>query len=114
MPLYKGWHLKEGALATRPAASGFVSVRKTNTRGGLEISPNAGAGCSDSAEGEAEKRKPLNFSRIQGSLCMLSKWCHHESNEGHKDFQSFALPTELWHHFFRLRCKDRNKNLIIQ
>ena len=26
-------------------------------------------------------------------------WCHQESNRGHKDFQSFALPTELWHHF---------------
>ena len=26
-----------------------------------------------------------------------SKWCHQESNRGHKDFQSFALPTELWH-----------------
>ena len=23
------------------------------------------------------------------------KWCHQESNRGHKDFQSFALPTEL-------------------
>ena len=22
-------------------------------------------------------------------------WCHRESNQGHKDFQSFALPTEL-------------------
>ena len=30
----------------------------------------------------------------------LSKlWYHQESNRGHKDFQSFALPTELWHHF---------------
>ena len=29
-----------------------------------------------------------------------SKWCHQESNRGHKDFQSFALPTELWHHCF--------------
>ena len=29
-----------------------------------------------------------------GSFC---KWCHQESNRGHKDFQSFALPTELWH-----------------
>ena len=28
------------------------------------------------------------------------KWCHQESNRGHKDFQSFALPTELWHHCF--------------
>ena len=23
------------------------------------------------------------------------EWCHRESNQGHKDFQSFALPTEL-------------------
>ena len=27
------------------------------------------------------------------------KWYHQESNRGHKDFQSFALPTELWYHF---------------
>ena len=26
-------------------------------------------------------------------------WCHRESNQGHTDFQSVALPTELWHHF---------------
>ena len=32
--------------------------------------------------------------------CFSSKWCHQESNRGHKDFQSFALPTELWHHCF--------------
>ena len=25
-------------------------------------------------------------------------WCLQESNQGHKDFQSFALPTELRHH----------------
>ena len=25
----------------------------------------------------------------------FEKWCHQESNRGHKDFQSFALPTEL-------------------
>ena len=30
----------------------------------------------------------------------LFKWYHQESNRGHKDFQSFALPTELWHHTF--------------
>ena len=28
---------------------------------------------------------------------LFLKWCHQESNRGHKDFQSFALPTELWH-----------------
>ena len=26
---------------------------------------------------------------------LILKWCHRESNQGHKDFQSFALPTEL-------------------
>ena|GEM_PF-1089305 len=31
--------------------------------------------------------------RISGGFT----WCHVESNHGHKDFQSFALPTELWH-----------------
>src|SRR5690606_4557732 len=24
-------------------------------------------------------------------------WCQLDSNQRHKDFQSFALPTELWH-----------------
>ena len=35
------------------------------------------------------------------------KWCHQESNRGHKDFQSFALPTELWHHrYVAILCSD--------
>ena len=35
-------------------------------------------------------------------------WYLQESNQGHKDFQSFALPTELWHHalFFLSGRKD--------
>ena len=40
------------------------------------------------------ERKTANSLRISGLL-----WCHQESNRGHKDFQSFALPTELWHRF---------------
>ncbi len=28
-------------------------------------------------------------------FCIL--WYHLDSNQGHKDFQSFALPTELWY-----------------
>ncbi len=37
-------------------------------------------------------------------LKMLGKWCPEvESNHRHKDFQSFALPTELSGH---LRCCD--------
>ena len=39
------------------------------------------------------KQKTANSLRISGLW-----WCHQESNRGHKDFQSFALPTELWHH----------------
>gem|GEM_PF-2199201 len=31
------------------------------------------------------------------SLNKLFLWCHLGSNQGHKDFQSFALPAELWH-----------------
>ena len=27
-------------------------------------------------------------------------WYHQDSNRGHTDFQSDALPTELWHHCF--------------
>ena len=44
----------------------------------------------------------------------LYEWCHQESNRGHKDFQSFALPTELWHQVvfcivvFDYGCKGRD------
>ena len=41
------------------------------------------------------KQKTLSSGLLSVFLC---KWCHQESNRGHKDFQSFALPTELWHH----------------
>ncbi len=34
--------------------------------------------------------------------CFSLLWCHLESNQGHTDFQSVALPTELWHHKDRL------------
>ena len=50
---------------------------------------------------------------------MAFLWCHRESNQGHKDFQSFALPTELWHQIlfrttlsFDWDCKDRYYFLI--
>ena len=32
-------------------------------------------------------------------------WCLQESNQGHKDFQSFALPTELRHQSFKTRVQ---------
>ena len=43
-------------------------------------------------ESGTEKRNPLGLS---GFL-----WCWEESNCRHKDFQSFALPSELQHHHF--------------
>ena len=41
------------------------------------------------------------------------RWYHQESNRGHKDFQSFALPTELWHHQYNLNdsCMTNKKNV---
>ena len=45
-----------------------------------------------------EKRKPLVSAEYK-RLNERRKWYHQESNRGHKDFQSFALPTELWHHY---------------
>ena len=42
-----------------------------------------------------DTKKAVTFDRN----CLIFKWCHQESNRGHKDFQSFALPTELWHHY---------------
>ena len=47
------------------------------------------------------------FIKVCKSVC-VKKWYHQESNRGHKDFQSFALPTELWHHVFS-ECKSTNK-----
>ncbi len=42
-----------------------------------------------------ENKKPL--SKESG---FTTWWCLQESNQGHKDFQSFALPTELRHQLF--------------
>ena len=47
------------------------------------------------------RKKSLKSHDFKDPHNLLTKklWCHQESNRGHKDFQSFALPTELWHHF---------------
>ena len=44
-------------------------------------------------------------------FCSSLKWCHQESNRGHKDFQSFALPTELWHQSFSFAVAKVSKVL---
>ncbi|MEY4109708.1 MAG: hypothetical protein RLZZ46_62 [Bacteroidota bacterium] len=33
----------------------------------------------------------------KAAFAAFRSWCLQESNQGHKDFQSFALPTELRH-----------------
>src|SRR5690606_25259202 len=47
---------------------------------------------------------PLLYQLSYGNSKFLSRiccspilWCQLDSNQRHKDFQSFALPTELWH-----------------
>ena len=54
-----------------------------------------------SSERGDSNARPLRPERSALPTALLSdcfrKWCHQESNRGHKDFQSFALPTELWH-----------------
>ena len=45
---------------------------------------------------ELRKRKPAENQRVS----RFYKWYHQDSNLGHTDFQSDALPTELWHHCF--------------
>ena len=44
------------------------------------------------------------------------KWCLQESNQGHKDFQSFALPTELRHQLLPIAIgiADANINPILK
>ena len=44
-----------------------------------------------------EKIKNPDCRNQDFTVFFSSRWCHQESNRGHKDFQSFALPTELWH-----------------
>ena len=38
------------------------------------------------------------FQKSEGALSRPHlKWYHRDSNQGHTDFQSDALPTELWY-----------------
>ncbi|MEE0977675.1 MAG: hypothetical protein UH543_08020, partial [Bacteroidales bacterium] len=42
---------------------------------------------------ESKKNESLNLLNPETrKLIAFSLWCHQESNRGHKDFQSFALP----------------------
>ena len=58
------------------------------------------------SEGSLQWHKTANYknalykTKKRPTHCKPLSWCHQESNRGHKDFQSFALPTELWHQSF--------------
>ena len=56
-----------------------------------------------------DKKSPLILFELK-DLFFDSWWCHQESNRGHKDFQSDALPTELWHH--QIFCKSRVQRYV--
>ena len=60
-----------------------------------------------------EKQKiPISLGNQDFTIfCFSLKWCHQESNRGHKDFQSFALPTELWHQSFSFAVAKVSKVL---
>ena len=45
------------------------------------------------------KEKALQKTNLKQGFSKRRRWYHQESNRGHTDFQSVALPTELWHHF---------------
>ena len=52
-----------------------------------------------------KQKKPCRRRILSKAFQKRRRWYHQESNRGHTDFQSVALPTELWHHF--LSCNER-------
>jgi hypothetical protein len=57
---------------------------------------------------------PLLYQLSYGTLLVLllkekRMWYHLESNQGHMDFQSIALPTELWYPLYLSDAKVRKK-----
>ena len=74
---------------------GTEGVGKTRVPRGTTQAPSFGKGFGDRVKRESPSVIAWAFG-----------WCHRESNQGHKDFQSFALPTELWHHrFWDCKCR---------
>ena len=60
------------------------------------------------ATADESKKESITF------VILSFAWCHQESNRGHKDFQSFALPTELWHLAFLCECKGIANFITVQ
>ena len=76
---------------------------KYNEKGKLIFSTSLSSGATRNRTGDTRIFSPLLYQLSYGTVhfrrgrMCFSWWCHQESNRGHKDFQSFALPTELWH-----------------
>ena len=64
--------------------------------------------CYRYATADKSKKESITF------VILSFAWCHQESNRGHKDFQSFALPTELWHLAFVCECKGIANFITVQ
>ena len=52
----------------------------------------------------------LSYGTIKSIKETLIMWYHLESNQGHTDFQSVALPSELWY-LCKTRCKYKENFL---
>ena len=61
-----------------------------------------------SEKGGEKEKNAATLKKLQRFI-IFWWWCHQESNRGHKDFQSFALPTELWHQ----GCKSKGKGSVV-
>ena len=64
--------------------------------------------CEYQREYQCESEKKERLCSLPFSLSLFFMWCHQESNRGHTDFQSVALPTELWHLLFGLQIYISN------
>ncbi len=83
-----------------------VTLLKTKTRKTLILLELKGSVSVSVSIEKTERECSLSLSL---SLCF--KWCHQESNRGHMDFQSIALPTELWHLLFGLQIYNLKSEL---
>ena len=74
----------------------FITQKENHSEEQLSL-----RGATRNRTGDTRIFSPLLYQLSYGTIKQInhqkSKWCHQESNRGHKDFQSFALPTELWH-----------------
>ena len=89
----RNWWSKEWVVEN------FTLTSRLKTR--LAARPSGRDACGARPWLKSQKKCRVTLKSIAASW--KEEWYHQESNRGHKDFQSFALPTELWHHLSCLR-----------